>query len=80
MATEPQKISAYIAVSPITLDCPKCKAVPGTPCDVLNDFELYIWIESERLAAIDTAANKDPLKLETLRQDHPPSLLSVCLL
>jgi len=49
----------YITISPMTVACPKCKAAAGTPCDVLNEFEL---IHLERIYEADAmgAANKSP--------------------
>jgi len=54
----PMKIPEYIPVSPITLACPKCKAAAGTPCDVLDEFELIHMERIREAAAIDAAANK----------------------
>lgn len=60
MAHVPRKLPEHITVSPMTLACPKCKAVPGTPCDIVNDFELIHLERIQQAAAMD-AANKAPL-------------------
>ncbi len=47
----------HISISPLSVACPKCKAAPGTPCDVLNEFDL-IHLERINEAAAMEAANK----------------------
>lgn len=58
-ASVPKKIPDYIAVSPITLKCPRCKAEPGTAC-VMPAVDLDV-IHLERIEAavvMDVAAKK----------------------
>jgi hypothetical protein len=55
MAHMPKNIPEYIAVSPMTLACPKCKAAPGIPCDVVNEFELIHLERIQAAAATDKA-------------------------
>jgi hypothetical protein len=55
----PKRIPDYIAVSPITLTCPRCKAKPGTACDMLDDDLDLIHLERiEAAVVMDVAAKK----------------------
>ena len=53
------RLPERIAVNPITLICPRCKAERGTACDMLDDeFELIHLERLEAAAAMDIAAKK----------------------
>jgi hypothetical protein len=45
-----EKLPEYVAISPITLLCPKCKTEPGKPCVVLVDEGLEA-VHVERIKA-----------------------------
>jgi hypothetical protein len=52
------KLPDHIAISPITIACPKCKAAPGDICEVLLGGGMEI-VHVERIAlalAMDVAA------------------------
>ena len=51
-------IPLNIKVSPLTLACPKCKAVPGESCGTLNKFEMIHLERIEAAAVIDRASRK----------------------
>jgi hypothetical protein len=47
----------YIAVCPMTLNCPRCAATPGQICEILNgELELVHIERIEAAAAMDVAA------------------------
>jgi hypothetical protein len=49
----------YVAVSPLTLECPRCKAKPGAACDMLDDVIALIHLERiEAAITLDEAAKK----------------------
>jgi hypothetical protein len=55
----PKKIPDYIAVSPITLTCPRCKAKPETACDMLDeDLDLIHLERIEAAVVMDIAAKR----------------------
>jgi hypothetical protein len=58
-----KKIPDYIAVSPITLTCPRCKAKPGTACDMLDDDLDLIHLERVEAAVVMDVASKKARKL-----------------
>lgn len=48
-----------LPISPMTILCPLCKAVPGVPCEALQDkFELIHVERIEAAAEKDLAAKK----------------------
>lgn len=52
------KLPAHIAISPMTLACPRCKAEPAKDCEVLPNGQQVVHIERIKLAAaMDLAAN-----------------------
>jgi hypothetical protein len=40
-----EKVPEYVAVSPMTLWCPRCKAKPEIACDMLDDEVAVIHLE-----------------------------------
>ena len=55
-----EEASDYVAISPITLLCPRCHAQPGAVCEVLADEALEIvHVERIKLALATDAAAKD---------------------
>ncbi|HEX4423796.1 MAG TPA: hypothetical protein VH079_00250 [Terriglobales bacterium] len=40
-----RKVPEFVAVSPITLACPRCKAEPNKACDMLDDLVALIHLE-----------------------------------
>jgi hypothetical protein len=39
-----EKVPEYVTVSPITLECPRCKVGPGAVCDMLDDVVALIHL------------------------------------
>jgi uncharacterized protein (UPF0212 family) len=55
-----EEASDYVAISPITLSCPRCHAQSGAACEVLADEALEIvHVERIKLALATDAAAKD---------------------
>jgi hypothetical protein len=53
------KLPKYIAVSPITLVCPRCKAKPGKVCEIFDGQIESVHIERIKAAvAMDVAVKK----------------------
>jgi hypothetical protein len=51
------KLPSHIAISPMTLACPRCNAEPAKVCEVLPNGQQVVHLERVRLAAaIDVAA------------------------
>jgi len=50
----------HISVNPLTVACPRCKAAPGTPCDVLDDFDLIHLERINKAAAMEAAKKTRP--------------------
>lgn len=49
----------YIAVSPVTLFCPRCNAKPGEVCEMLDNVVELIHLERiEAAITLDDAAKK----------------------
>jgi hypothetical protein len=44
------ELSDYVAISPITLECPRCRAKAGEVCDVLIDKGIEV-VHVERIKA-----------------------------
>jgi hypothetical protein len=44
-ACEMENVPEYVAVSPIILDCPRCKAEPNEACDMLDDVVALIHLD-----------------------------------
>jgi hypothetical protein len=52
-----EKAPEYVAVSPMTLWCPRCKAKPEIACDMLDDEVAVIHLERvEAAIPVDQAA------------------------
>jgi len=47
------KTSEYLPISPIALNCPRCKAKPGKACHKLNDELDVVHVERIALAAAE---------------------------
>jgi hypothetical protein len=61
---EVTKLPDYIAVSPISLVCPRCKAKPGKVCHMLDGAVELVHIERiKAAAAMDVRAKKAREKL-----------------
>ena len=43
---------AYVAISPMSLTCPRCHAVPGTACEVLDEELEIVHVERIKLAIV----------------------------
>jgi hypothetical protein len=57
MLGEMEKIPEYVAVSPVSLQCPRCKVKPGKACDMLDDVVAVIHLERiEAAIKLDHAA------------------------
>jgi hypothetical protein len=45
MLCEMEKAPEYVAISPMALNCPFCKAKPGIACEMLDDMVELIHLE-----------------------------------
>jgi uncharacterized protein (UPF0179 family) len=53
------KLPEHIAISPITLNCPRCSAQPGQVCDIFDGEVEVVHVERiEWAAAMDVVAKK----------------------
>lgn len=68
-----EKVPEYIAVSPITLDCPRCEAKPGEACDMLDGAVASIHLERIEVAiTVDEAAKAKQKKPYSAFVDTSP--------
>jgi hypothetical protein len=59
-----EEFPKHVAISPITLTCPKCHAKPGDVCEVLSGKKLEIvHVERIKLALEMDVAAKDRLAI-----------------
>jgi uncharacterized protein (UPF0179 family) len=53
------KLPEHIAISPITLNCPRCSAQPGQVCDIFDGEVEVVHVERIKwAAAMDVVAKK----------------------
>lgn len=68
MSTVIEKTPEYVAISPITLLCPKCNAEPGKPCAVFLEKGLEaVHVERIKAAVILDIAGKERFDRQRLR-------------
>jgi len=70
MLEDVAKIPEHVAVSPMTLWCPRCKAKPGEACDMLDDLVELIHLERiEAAITMTRRGKKSKLALRTRVRD-----------
>jgi hypothetical protein len=59
MLDDMKNVPEYVAVSPMTLECPRCQAKPGAAWDMLDDAIALIQLERiEAAITLDESAKK----------------------